>query len=46
MSSLWKKVGGRMNTDNLAPLVIDTRDIKVEYFTTGRVGNLSACDLS
>jgi len=35
-----------MNTDNLAPLVIDTRDIKVEYFTTGRVGNLSACDLS
>ena len=35
-----------MNTDNLAPLVIDTRDIKVEYFTTGRVGNLSSCDLS
>lgn len=35
-----------MNTNNLAPLVIDTRDIKVEYFTTGRVGNLSSCDLS
>lgn len=35
-----------MNTNNLAPLVVDTRDIKVEYFTTGRVGNLTSCDLS
>jgi len=35
-----------MNTDNLAPLVIDTRDIKVQHFTTGRLGNLMSCDLS